>query len=81
MRPRYHFAPAANWLSDPNGLVHDGSRWHMFYQYNPHGEDWGHMAWGHAVSADLATWEELPPALLQDEIGRASCRERVCLAV
>ena len=67
MRPRYHFAPAANWLSDPNGLVHDGTRWHMFYQYNPQGEDWGHMAWGHAVSADLVTWEELAPALLEDD--------------
>lgn len=67
MRPEYHFTPAANWLSDPNGLVHDGKRWHMFYQYNPHGEDWGHMSWGHAVSRNLAQWEEFPPALLADE--------------
>lgn len=67
MRPLYHYTPKANWLSDPNGLVHDGERWHMFYQYNPHGEDWGHMSWGHAVSSDLARWEELPVALLADE--------------
>ncbi len=67
MRPRYHYTPQANWLSDPNGLVHDGERWHMFYQYNPQGEDWGHMSWGHAASSDLARWEELPPALLDDE--------------
>jgi sucrose-6-phosphate hydrolase SacC (GH32 family) len=64
VRPAYHYTPQANWLSDPNGLVHDGRRWHMFYQYNPQGEDWGHMSWGHAVSDDLARWEELPPALL-----------------
>ena len=67
MRPLYHYAPAANWLSDPNGLVFANGEWHLFYQYNPHGEQWGHMAWGHAVSRDLATWEELPPALLEDD--------------
>ena len=66
MRPHYHYAPAANWLSDPNGLVHHGGLWHLFYQYNPHGEDWGHMSWGHAVSPDLANWTERPPGLLED---------------
>lgn len=67
MRPHYHYAPASNWLSDPNGLVWDNGRWHMFYQYNPQGELWGHMAWGHAVSDDLALWRECPPALLEDD--------------
>jgi fructan beta-fructosidase len=65
MRPRYHYAPAANWLSDPNGLVWQDGEWHMFYQYNPYGEDWGHMSWGHAVSPDLAHWTELPVALAE----------------
>ena len=67
MRPSYHYAPAANWLSDPNGLVHADGEWHLFYQYNPHGDQWGHMAWGHAVSDDLAGWRELSPALIEDE--------------
>ena len=66
MRPQYHYAPAANWLSDPNGLVHHRGEWHLFYQYNPQGEDWGHMSWGHAVSPDLATWQELPVAIAED---------------
>jgi sucrose-6-phosphate hydrolase SacC (GH32 family) len=66
MRPRYHYAPARNWLSDPNGLVHHAGEWHLFYQYNPQGEDWGHMSWGHAVSRDLASWEELPVAIEDD---------------
>lgn len=65
MRPLYHYAPRANWLSDPNGLVWHAGEWHMAYQYNPHGEEWGHMAWGHAVSHDLVTWTELAPALLE----------------
>ncbi len=67
MRPSYHFTPHRNWLSDPNGLVHDGEWWHMFYQYNPSGEDWGHMSWGHAVSRDLAHWREQPVALPDNE--------------
>ena len=66
LRPNYHFTPEKNWLSDPNGLVHDGRDWHMFYQYNPNGEDWGDMSWGHAISADLASWQEQQPALLCD---------------
>ncbi len=65
MRPQYHYAAAANWLSDPNGLVYAQGEWHLFYQYNPHGEDWGHMSWGHAVSPDLAVWQELPVALAE----------------
>ena len=68
MRPQYHYAAAANWLSDPNGLVHWAGEWHLFYQYNPDGEHWGNMSWGHAVSRDLAQWEELPPALTGDEL-------------
>jgi fructan beta-fructosidase len=66
MRPVYHYTPAANWLSDPNGLVHAGGLWHLFYQYNPLHDQWGHMAWGHATSADLVEWAEQPPALLED---------------
>lgn len=67
MRPHYHYATAANWLSDPNGLVYHTGEWHLFYQYNPEGEGWGHMSWGHAVSPDLAVWTELPVAIAETE--------------
>ncbi|GLI27137.1 beta-fructosidase levanase/invertase [Agromyces rhizosphaerae] len=62
-RPLFHLTPRRNWMNDPNGLVHDGALWHAFFQYNPHGPDWGNMSWGHATSTDLQHWEEHPVAL------------------
>lgn len=62
-RPIYHFAPKMNWLNDPNGLFYQDGVYHMFYQYNPEGSQWGNMSWGHATSEDLVTWTELDVAL------------------
>ena len=67
-RPQYHFSPPQNWMNDPNGLVYYKGEYHLFYQYNPFGDVWGHMSWGHAVSRDLVHWEHLPVAL-QEESG------------
>ena len=63
MRPQWHYRPERNWINDPNGLVHLDGWYHMFYQYNPNGDQWGDIHWGHARSRDLLHWETLPVAL------------------
>ena len=67
-RPLYHYTPLRNFMNDPNGLVYYKGEYHLFHQYNPFGNSWGHMSWNHAVSRDLVHWEYLPVAL-QEENG------------
>ena len=64
-----HFHPVYGWLNDPNGLFSLDGQWHLFYQYNPLGVTWENMHWGHAVSADLKNWRNLPISLYPDEYG------------
>jgi fructan beta-fructosidase len=62
-RPQFHFSPERNWTNDPCGLIYANGEYHLFFQYNPLGDVWGHMSWGHAVSSDLVRWKHLPVAI------------------
>lgn len=65
-RPFIHFTPQKNWMNDPNGLLFYKGQYHLYFQYNPFGNNWGHMSWGHATSPDLVNWAEHPVALRED---------------
>lgn len=62
-RPLYHFTTDSNWINDPNGLLFYKGQYHVFSQYNPYGDKWGHMSWSHAVSSDLFHWKQQPLAI------------------
>ncbi len=62
-RPQFHFSPLKNWTNDPCGLVFALAKYNLFFQFNPFANKWGHMSWGHATTADLVHWKELPVAI------------------
>lgn len=68
-RPLLHFAPERGWMNDPNGLIQWNGRIHLFYQHDRSGPVPENIAWGHASTTDLWTWEDHPLALQPDPAG------------
>lgn len=66
-RPHFHYTPPRHWMNDPNGLVYHEGTYHLFHQYNPEGNQWGHMSWYHATSPDLVHWTHQGVALAEED--------------
>lgn len=66
-RPSYHLLAPRGWMNDPCGPGYDPTTglYHLAFQWNPHGNDWGNITWGHAVSHDLASWQTSPEPCLE----------------
>jgi levanase/fructan beta-fructosidase len=58
-RGQYHFSSKNGWMNDINGLVYQGGRYHMIYQW---GERIRHG--GYATSTDLVHWNDHGVALI-----------------
>ncbi len=58
-RGQYHFSPKSEWMNDINGLVYQGGKYHMIYQ-------WGNTVrhGGYATSNDLVHWKDEGVALI-----------------
>jgi fructan beta-fructosidase len=69
LRGQLRFSSRVGWLNDPNGMVYSQGQYHLFYQHNPYGWDWGNMHWGHAMSSDMVHWNEMPIALYPHSAG------------
>lgn len=65
---KYHFHPEKGWLNDPNGLSYFNGQYHIFYQHLPGSEypNGDPMHWGHAVTKDFLSFDELKTAIDPD---------------
>lgn len=73
-RQYYHMMPPIGWMNDPNGFSLFKDQYHLFYQHYPYKENWNDMHWGHAVTKDFVTWEDVDVALAPDkEYDNAGC--------
>jgi len=63
-RPQFHFTSKKNWHNDPNGMVYYDGEYHLFFQHNPSGINWGNMTWAHAISRDMVHWKQIQHAIL-----------------
>lgn len=69
-RPGYHYRSKENWINDPCGLIEHHGVYHLYHQYNPHGDKWGDMHWGHATSTDMVNWKQQDIALKPDVLNK-----------
>ena len=68
--PQYHLRTAQNWQNETYGFFYYNGYYHAFCQQNalaPYYTDG--QRWGHFISKDLVTWEELVPALIPEQNG------------
>ncbi|WP_109078800.1 glycoside hydrolase family 32 protein [Aggregatibacter kilianii] len=56
-RPTYHLAPPTGLLNDPNGLIFDGEKYHLFYQWFPFDALHGMKHWKHFITRDFQHYE------------------------
>ncbi|HGO5824337.1 TPA: glycoside hydrolase family 32 protein [Mannheimia haemolytica] len=65
--PTYHLAPETGLFNDPNGLIFDGEKYHIFAQWFPYGALHGMKHWQHFITTDFQTFSK-GDLLIPDEL-------------
>ncbi|HGO5815230.1 TPA: glycoside hydrolase family 32 protein [Mannheimia haemolytica] len=65
--PTYHLAPETGLFNDPNGLIFDGEKYHIFVQWFPYGALHGMKHWQHFITTDFQTFSK-GDLLIPDEL-------------
>lgn len=65
--PTYHLAPSTGLFNDPNGLIFDGEKYHIFAQWFPYDAMHGMKHWEHFITRDFQTFEKAD-RLIPDEM-------------
>ena len=71
-RPHFHIAPPTGLMNDPNGLIFDGEKYHLFYQWFPFDAIHGMKHWKHLITKDFLHYQsadELIPCELFESHG------------
>jgi len=71
-RPKVHLMPPHGWANDPCAPTYDPVRkqYHLAFQWNPNGFDWGDISWACAISKDLINWNVSPRPSIQPSIDK-----------
>ena len=69
LRSQIHFSSLRGWLNDANGMFYYQGQYHLYYQHNPYGWNWGNMHWGHAASPDMVNWRQMPEGIYPHSYG------------
>lgn len=68
-RPHFHIAPPTGLMNDPNGLIFDGEKYHLFYQWFPFDAIHGMKHWKHLITKDFQHYQSaddlIPCALFE----------------
>ena len=56
-RPHFHIAPPIGLMNDPNGLIFDGEKYHLFYQWFPFDALHGMKHWKHLITKDFQHYQ------------------------
>ena len=56
-RPHLHIAPPTGLMNDPNGLIFDGEKYHLFYQWFPFDAIHGMKHWKHLITKDFQHYQ------------------------